>query len=292
MLEFLQKLKDWYTEVDQRFLLLISLAVLLLFSGFLYLNQQRTGQWFEKGLDLKGGKELSVSSDGVPDGITPADLEDYLSDRGIESQIQETTSATGGQMLIKVDVQTSEDELLEALEERGVDTSNYSFNEVGPAVAESLLKQSKLALIVAFIFMAVTVFIVYRSFVPSIAIVFAALMDLICTLSIMQIFSIPLTLASFAGMLLVIGYSIDSDIVLTTRVLKRRKGSLSERTISAMKTSVTMTVTTLSALAVLYIATTAQALRDVAIVLIIALLIDLLATWFGNASILRWWLKR
>ncbi|MFB6215386.1 MAG: hypothetical protein ABEJ72_00215 [Candidatus Aenigmatarchaeota archaeon] len=277
-LDFLSKPKNWYIEADQRVLLAVSLIVLFIFSGLLYVNHQRTGEWFQKGLDLKGGKELSISRSNVPDDITPSDIEKYLLDNDIESQAQMTSSVTGGNLLVKVPLQVNETRLLDLLQERGIKTSDYSFSEVGPAVAESLLKQSQLALIVAFIFMAVTVFIVFRDFVPSIAIVFAAFMDIIGTLSVMQVFNIPLSLASFAGLLLVVGYSIDSDIVLTTRVLKRKKGSVSDRTISAMKTSLTMTITTLSALFVLYIATTAQALRQVAIVLMIALLIDLLAT--------------
>ena len=39
-----------------------------------------------------------------------------------------------------------------------------------------------------------------------------------------------------AAFLLLIGYSIDSDILLTTKVLKRRMGTLFERVKSAMKT--------------------------------------------------------
>lgn len=293
MLEnFLGNLKKWYDNADLRVLFSISLIMLLVFSGFLYTNRQSTGQWFEKGLDLKGGKQLSVSLAATDRRIMPEQLEANLRDRGVESAVRKTTSATTTELLIKVPPDVNETQLLDALEEEDVDTSGHSFNQVSASLAETFWKQSQLALTVAFIFMGVVVLIVYKDLVPSIAIIFAAFTDIICTLSIMQILNIPLSLASFAGLLLVIGYSIDSDIVLTARVLKRRKGSVSERTFSAMKTSLTMTITTLSALAVLYIATSAQALRDVATVLIIALLIDLVATWFGNASILRWWVER
>lgn len=287
----LDGLKDWYEEADYRVLFSISLIMLLLFAGFLYMNKQRTGQWFQKGLNLRGGNQLTVSLPPQEE-INIQELENYLNSQGIESTIRSTASATSREILIRLPLDVNQSQALGALQDREVDTSSHSFNRVEPGLAQSFWNQSQLALMAAFIFMAVAVFIVYRNFVPSIAIILAAFTDIVCTLSIMQIFNIPLTLASFAGLLLVLGYSIDSDIVLTTRVLKRRQGSLTKRTFSAMKTSVTMTVTTLSALVVLYFATTAQALRNVAIVLIIALLVDLVATWFGNASILRWWSER
>lgn len=289
--DFLERLKSWYSEADYRVLFAVSLGMLLVFASFLYINRQRTGEWFQRGLNLKGGKQISITLSGAAD-VDPTELESYLGEEGIQSTVRKTTSATTQELLVKIPIDVNQTQVLHKVEERGIDISSRSFRQVEPGLAESFWDQSRLALLVAFIFMGVAVFIVYREFIPSIAIIFAALTDIICTLSIMQILNIPLTLASFAGLLLVLGYSIDSDIVLTTRILKRRRGSLTDRTFSAMKTSVTMTVTTLSALLVLYFATTAQALRDVTTVLIIALLIDLVATWFGNASILRWWVER
>lgn len=282
-------LKNWYAETDYRILFAVSLIMLLSFSVFLVFNKQTTGDWFKRGLNLKGGKQLSIYTSG---NVNVGQLEEYLVDEGIQSTVRSAVSATGTEIIINLPMEIDEDRTLDLIESRGIDIESHSFNEVGPELGQSFWKQSRLALMVAFIFMGIVVFIVYKDFVPSVAIIFAAFTDIIGTLAVMQIFDIPLTLASFAGLLLVIGYSIDSDIVLTTRILKRRKGSLNERTFSAMKTALTMTVTTLAALVVLYIATTAPALREVATVLIIALLIDLVATWFGNASILRWWVEK
>ncbi|MFP4045999.1 MAG: protein translocase subunit SecF [Candidatus Aenigmatarchaeota archaeon] len=284
-----EKLKNWYSDTDYRVLFSISLIMLLVFSGFLVINRQQTGEWFKRGLNLRGGKQLSIYTSGE---IDTKDLEDYLNDRGVESVVRSAVSATGTEVMVQLPTDVDEDEVLGLIEEKGIDIESHSFNEVGPELGESFWKQSRLAMMVAFIFMGIVVFVVYKDFVPSVAIIFASFTDIIGTLAVMQVLDIPLTLASFAGLLLVIGYSIDSDIVLTTRVLKRRKGTVNERTFSAMKTALTMTITTLAALVVLYLVTTAPALREVATVLIIALMIDLVATWFGNASILRWWVER
>ncbi len=97
---------------------------------------------------------------------------------------------------------------------------------------------------------------------------------------------------------MLIGYSVDSDILLTTRVLKRR-GTPQENISNAMHTGVTMTTTTLAALVVMYIVSTYSylissslsqitLLSDISIVLIFGLTADLLNTWMLNTSILRW----
>lgn len=285
--KFLDKLKTLYSGTDPRVLFSVSLMMLLFFASFLIYNQRQTGEWFERGLELRGGSRLTVHGLNYETSL----IEGYLADNGIESSVRRTASATGYEIIIQFDDEASEGDIIDILNAEGIDTSSTSYSEIGPELGEAFWKQSRLALMIAFMFMAFVVYIVFRSLAPSIAIIYSSFTDIIGTLAMMQILNIPLTLASFAGLLLVLGYSIDTDIVLTTRVLKRRKGSIMERTFSAMETGITMTTTTLAALFVLYFATTAQALRDVAVVLIIALLIDFVSTWLGNASILRRWVE-
>ncbi len=293
----IKKLQGWYSRADGRVLFSVSLVLLLLSSGFLYYNMGRErgakeeGEWFLKGLTLRGGNQLTAE---VPLDmeIVPREIESEFRDRGIESEVRESRSATERRLEIRTGVDTTEDDIINVLGDIGIEIEDYSFNKVSPALAEGFWEQSRLALVAAFVFMGVVVFFVFREAAPFIAIIYAVSVDMIAVLAIMQLLQIPLTLASFAGLLLVIGYSVDSDVVLVTRVMKRKKGSIDERTFSAMKTNVAMMITTFSALFVLYIATTAQALREVAIVLMIALAIDFLSTWFGNASIIRWWVER
>jgi preprotein translocase subunit SecF len=123
------------------------------------------------------------------------------------------------------------------------------------------------------------------------------LSDIIIAAGGMSLFGIPLSLASVGALLLLIGYSVDTDILLTTRVLRRREGTVTERAVDAMKTGLTMAVTSISAMATLYIVVvllipSAEVLADIAAVLIIGLAADVLVTWLMNLGILRWYLER
>jgi preprotein translocase subunit SecF len=128
-----------------------------------------------------------------------------------------------------------------------------SYTSVGPLLSKQSLNQVYYALAFAFIFMSITVFIIFRNFVPSMAVILAAFCDIIIAIGGMSIFGIPLSLASVGALLMLIGYSVDTDILLTTRVLKRREGTINERAKDAMKTGFTMAAAAIGSMMALYL---------------------------------------
>ena len=171
-----------------------------------------------------------------------------------------------------------------------------SYNAVGPVLSEEAVGQIVWALAFAFLFMSITVFIIFRELVPSIGIILAAASDIIIAVAGMSIFNIPLSIASVGAILMLIGYSIDTDIVLTTRLLRRKEGTIVDRATEAMKTGMTMSIAAIAAMSVLYIVTIilipeASVLSDIAAVLIVGLIADIFTTWFMNLGILRWYME-
>ena len=65
---------------------------------------------------------------------------------------------------------------------------------------------------------------------------------------------------------------------------------MEDRITSAVKTGLTMSVTSIAALTVLYLTSTAEILKIISLTLIIGLLLDVLNTWIQNAGILRLYL--
>ena len=65
-----------------------------------------------------------------------------------------------------------------------------------------------------------------------------------------------------------------------------------ERIYSAMKTGFTMEGTTLSALVVIYLASPSSVLKQIAFVLLLGLLLDVINTWLMNAGILEIYMKK
>jgi preprotein translocase subunit SecF len=145
---------------------------------------------------------------------------------------------------------------------------------------------------VAFLGMSLVVFALFRSFVPSVAVVLSAFSDIVIPVAMMNVLGIELSLGTVAALLMLIGYSVDSDILLNNHVL-RRSGSFYESVHRAMRTGVTMTVTSLSAMAVMSLVAYAfgiQLLSAIGIVLVFGLAADLMNTYLLNLSLLRWYL--
>lgn len=283
------KLVKLYEKIGYKKLMVIPIIFLVLCLGSLFLHYQNTGEFITRGVDLVGGAQLTVDTNRAVDASA---LEAHLRPVFGDVHIRTTVGVGGNRILVKAGEDVDKEKLLEEIENYGISTHSHSFEKIGASLGESFFIQSITALIVAFIFMGFVVFFVFKNFVPSIAVMWCAFSDIVCTIAVMQLLGMSMSLASFAGLLLVLGYSIDTDILLTTRVIKRREGSVTKRCKGALKTGLTMTTTSLVAFVSLYLVSGAAALGEVASVLIIALLIDVPNTWLTNLGILRWWAEK
>jgi len=242
-----------------------------------------------EGIELKGGTTAVLQ------------LEKPISENNLESLISsslgnptvDVTSIKNNQATVEIAGDTDVVKLSSALSGTATITS---YRQVGPVLGEEAMTQVYYALAFAFLFMSITVFIIFRNFVPSMAVIFAALSDIIIALGGMSLFGIPLSVASVGALLMLIGYSVDTDILLTTRILKRKEGTVTERAVEAMKTGFTMAAAAIGSMVALYVVVmvfipAAQTLADIAAVLIIGLVADILTTWLMNLGILRWYLE-
>lgn len=175
------------------------------------------------------------------------------------------------------------------------DELRFQKKEIRPSLGESFFSLGLSATILGVILVVIVIFISFREFIPSVAIVSAMIFDIVGALAGMAIFQIPLSLATIPALLMMIGYSVDTDILLTTRVMKRRDGTARERASEATITGLTMTSATLAALVVMLVLSyfsQLQVIYDIASVLLFGLFADLFSTWLMNAPILLWYKEK
>jgi len=167
-------------------------------------------------------------------------------------------------------------------------------DQIGETFGKTLQSQAVLAMIFSFIGMSIVIFISFRTFVPAVAVVLSAFADMVMTAATMNIVGIPLSLGTVAALLMLIGYSVDSDILLTNRVLKRQ-GKLNDKLSGAFHTGIIMTSTTLAAAAAMFVVSwlgSVQILMEISAVLLIGLVFDILNTWLTNVGILKWYVLK
>jgi len=171
----------------------------------------------------------------------------------------------------------------------------FQKKEVSPTLGAVFWQTAFNVAIMSGFLIVIVIFIFFRKIIPSLAVIAAAIFDVAGALALMAVFGIPLSLSSIPALLMLIGYSVDTDIMLTTRVLQRKEGTPEKRAAESMSTGLTMTGTTMAALlSMIIIAYTNQIyiIFEIAIVIFFGLLADLVSTWLMNAEILLWYAKR
>lgn len=178
--------------------------------------------------------------------------------------------------------------------EYGIDSENVNIKEISATLGESFYNKAILIGIIAIVGIIILILIAFGEFIPALTIIACAILDVLGGLAGLAIVGIPLSLTTIPALLMLLGYSIDTDIMLTTRLLKRKEGHAKERAGDALRTGSIMTTTTLGALIVMLIFSylyNVNVLFDISIVLVFGLVVDLLATWFMNGPVLLWYLE-
>ena len=273
--------------------LLIIPLIILLGSIIILASQKSTnGEFIDKDITLKGGISAEVFTSQIID-INEIESQFLEQFQDSDISIRLSSNLLGKQSYIVETTETSSNEVTEFLKQKfKVGETDLRIRTTGARFGQANLRGLISALIFALILMGIVVFITFRKLIPSLAIIFSAILDLIGTLAIISLLDFKLSTAGIAAFLMVIGYSIDTDILLTTRLLKRKMGTIFERTKGAFKTGVTMTLTTIIALSIAAIFTVSSTFKQMFSIIIIALIIDLISTWCMNSGLLIWYLEK
>ncbi|MDE1797839.1 MAG: hypothetical protein KGH63_00345 [Candidatus Micrarchaeota archaeon] len=166
--------------------------------------------------------------------------------------------------------------------------STASFNEVTSSLSATFLDKALMVVLYSILLTSVVVFIIFRDFTPSVSVLAGAAADVLIAMGAMGLLGIPLTLASFAALLMLVGFSLDTDVLLAMRVLKHKDSTARGRAFEAMKTGMTMSLSAIvafSALFVLASVTHIAVYYEISAVALAGLVGDLVATWLFNAVI-------
>jgi len=286
--------KPFKFNYDKSYKFLLIIPLILILGSVIYLSAFyiETGDIVNKDVTLTGGATLTIFDQD----LKLSEIENALKPKFDDLILRQLTDfRSEEQLAITLETQADHNELREAAEEflgYSLTPENSSLEFTGSALSGSFYKQLIWAIILAFFLMVIVVFIIFRSPLPSIYVVLAAFMDIIVPLAIINFAGVRLSTAGIAAFLMLIGYSVDTDILLTTKVLKRREETVNKRMFGALKTGLTMTLTSLIAVIVAYSLVISPVLKQVFLILSIGLAVDIIATWFMNASLLKWYVDK
>jgi preprotein translocase subunit SecF len=128
--------------------------------------------------------------------------------------------------------------------------------------------------------------------VPSGAVILAAASTILFTVAVINLLGVRLSTAGVAAFLMLIGYSVDTDILLSTRVLKSKQGTVAERIHDAFTTGITMQATTTVAVLVAWFVSSSEVISQIMLIIFIGMVGDIIFTWLQNAGIIYWYMER
>lgn len=281
--------KNWY---DRHYKALLVIPVIIVIFSLIYLFSfyEKNNELFHKDTSLKGGTTITL-----PGEVDSESLENALKIKFDDVSFRGLSDLrTGKKIAVIIESSVEPEELKSAVE--GIlgyklTDENSSVEFTGSSLSSNFYRQLMIALLISFILMSSVIFIMFRTFIPSIAVIFAAFSDIVIPLALIDYFGVRLSAAGIAAFLMLIGYSVDTDILLTTRALKKKEGTLNERIYGAFKTGIFMTSTGLAAVLPAFFLVTGlpDSFRQIFLILALGLSADIINTWLTNASIIKWY---
>ncbi|MBS3166058.1 hypothetical protein J4444_02955 [Candidatus Woesearchaeota archaeon] len=287
------KIKYIYEEKYKWLMIIPALLVILALVQILT-QYSTTGEFVHKGITLKGGSTIALNFNP---GISATELETFLQSRFPTLDMSVRTMSTTGKVIgLAIDSaaqQNSEIEnILSALKEKMTLTPNdYNVEIVGSALGENFFKQTILAVLVSFLFMSIVVIIYFRYLIPSLAVILSAFSDIVVTMAIFNLTGMKLSTAGVAAFLMLIGYSVDTDVLLTARLLKRKEGTELHRIYGSISTGMTMVAATTFAVLMAMLFVQSEIIKQIMMIIFIGSLVDIIMTWIQNVGMLRLYLE-
>ncbi len=281
-------------EDEYKKLIFIPFSILLVAIIIIVMNIAQTGDFVNKGFSLSGGTAITVVADNINIDVIEDQLKSALLDQEISIRSLSEAGVDKG-FTIESDMHDNGKAIINELEKLspGIkDSGSLSVTTMGSSLGDSFFKDAILAIIIAFIFMSMVVFIIFKQASPSFAVILCALSDIIVTIAAIDVLGMELSTAGIAAILMLIGYSVDTDILLSTRVIREKKGKVMTRVYNALKTGLTMNATTLITVLVGLFISQSPELKQIFTILLIGLIADIINTWIQNVGILRMYLEK
>lgn len=282
---------------DKKYKILLYIPAILLILSLIVIGQNmvNTGSLINKDVSLKGGISITIDNPNAKYiGWDITVLESKLMETFTDGDFNVQSIGSGLSRSILISAADVEPDALRTYLESefgAIADADYNVKIQSAQFGESFFFDTMIAILIAFIFMGVVVFIYFRSFAPSIAVIIAAFSDIVITVAILDLLGMRLSTAGVAALLMLIGYSVDTDILLSSKILKEKKSNFAKAMVEPMKTGLMMTCTTLTAVMVGLFFSISPDLIQIFTILLIGLAVDVIMTWIQNAGILRLYME-
>lgn len=280
----IKKLWKFY-EKEYKKLMLIPTVILLFFGSVIIYTKVTTGEYFRKDISLEGGTSITLYLDEPI-----ANIEAWLEDAwGEDTQVVIISNPLGGfrgydfrigEELTITEVKAE----LSALLGREVSSDDFSMGLQGASIAKNFFNESLIIIAISFVLMGLVALYYFKSLLPAISITFSTIADVIVVVGMLNLLGESLSVASIGALLMLIGLSTDSDMLLAANIIRKKDVKRLKR---SFKTELTMSLAAITTSLVMYSLTNIDMIRSIALILMIGSISDVVNTWILSAGLQR-----
>jgi preprotein translocase subunit SecF len=259
-------------------LMFFPIIFLLLSIVIIINNLFTTGEILHRGVELTGGITITIP------------LKQKVNITEISSKLPGVLirEITGNQKAIIIQSSSlNETQILNTVKKYiDFNEDEIEVGKIEPVLGDIFWQQSKIAIIFAGVLIIFIIFFLFRSVFPCLAVLLALTSNFIETIAILSLLRVELTIPVIGALLMMLGYSIDTNVLLTTSVIKKR-GNPDINIKNARKTGLTVSLASIISLIIIYLLSQNYTIQTMSLVLCIGLITDIINTWVQNAGILR-----
>jgi len=215
-----------FIENNYKKFLLLSISLFAIFTGIILFNYFKYGYIINKSITISGGYVTLINNNYH---ITNSEIQNILNQMNITDYVLydtpniiyiESRDQINGTLLIS---------LLNQYYNIGIKPSDISIQQYSSLVGDLIFNQFLFFVILAMILTAFVIFIAFRASKITLNIISTILFDVIGLLAILSITKYPIGANGFIGMLMILGFAIDNNVVLSTNIVKEKDKPFIER---------------------------------------------------------------
>jgi preprotein translocase subunit SecF len=274
-----------FIENNYKKFLLLSISLFAIFIGIILFNYFKYGYIINKSITISGGYVTLINNNY---NLTNTEIQNILNQMNITDYVLystpniiyiESRDRINGTLLIN---------LLNQYYNISIQPSDISIQQYSSLVGDLIFNQFLFFVILAMILAAFVIFIAFRVSNTTLNIISTILFDIIGLLAVLSITKYPIGANGFIAMLMILGFAIDNNVVLSTNMIKEKDKPFIERIKMSFRVGVLMEIIALYTLLLLYFIVPDPSVNEFAFVLSTATILDLIYYLIGNIPLYKY----
>jgi len=274
-----------FIENNYKKFLMISMVIFVIFVGTILFNYFKYGYIINKSITISGGYVTLINNNYH---ITNPEIQNTLNQMNITDYVLYSTPNI---IYIESGKQINETLLINLLNQDyniKLLPTDISIQHYSSLVGNLIFNQFLFFVILAMVLTAFVIFIAFRVSKITLNIISTILFDVIGLLAILSITKYPIGANGFIGMLMILGFAIDNNVVLSTNIVKEKEKPFIERVRMSFRVGMLMEIIALYTLLLLYFIVPEPSVDEFAFVLSVAIILDLLYYLIGNIPLYKY----